>query len=154
MATIKNILCPIDFSECSGKALDYAIDLAKKVDADLRLLHVYEDPIAAIPFAMVGTGGLPSAPIDVVIDARKKRASEIERLQIMCREHGLTTQVEELEGSPVDTIVKAAAMHKADLIVMGTHGRKGISHMMIGSIAERVVRLAPCPVLTVRATSH
>jgi nucleotide-binding universal stress UspA family protein len=154
MATIKNILCPIDFSECSHQALDYAIDLAKTLGANMRLLHVYQDPISSIPFAIGGTAGLPTAPIELIVEARKQRDAEIARMQQVCRDRGISTEVEEIEGAPALTIVMAAEDHKVDLIVMGTHGRTGIAHAMVGSIAERVVRLSPCPVLTVRGTRN
>ncbi len=159
MADIKNILCPIDFSKCSGVALDYSIELAKTLKASLHLLHVYQDPLSTIPFGRPGTGDVvgavarqqtPSTPIAAIEDARQKRAAEIQRLHQMCTEHGIATSVEEIEGVPAATIVKAAQDRKTDLIVMGTHGRSGIAHLMVGSVAERVVRLAQCPVLTVR----
>lgn len=151
MSTIKNILCPIDFSKCAIDALDYAIELAKVVKADLKLLHVYEDPLASIPFARTGSAGEPTAPIEIIEEARRKRVAEIERLQALCVSHGVGTKVQEIEGTPAQTIVKVAADTHVDLIVMGTHGRTGLSHALVGSVAERVVRLAPCPVLTVRA---
>jgi nucleotide-binding universal stress UspA family protein len=150
VADIKNILCPIDFSKCSGAALDYAMELAKTLNAGLHLLHVYQDPLASVPFARPGTAGAPSAPIDEIEQARKKRTTEIQRLQKVCIDHGVATRVEEVEGVPATSIVAAAQAAKADLIVMGTHGRSGLAHIMVGSVAERVVRLAQCPVLTVR----
>jgi len=150
MVQVQNILCPIDFSECSAHALDYARDFAKVVGANLHLLHVYEDPIATIPFAVAGTAGLPTAPVDLVREARKAHALEAERLQKLCADHGVTTHVEEVEGVPAETIIDVAKKKKIDLIVMGTHGRTGLSHLVVGSIAERIVRLATCPVLTVR----
>ncbi len=149
MNDIKNILCPIDFSECSGHALDYAIDLAKSLKANLYLLHVYQDPLASIPFARPNTAGAPTAPIDVVEEARHKRKAEIERLRKMSADHGVSTRVAEIEGVPAQTIAATAKDDNADLIVMGTHGRTGLAHAMVGSVAERVVRNAHCPVLTV-----
>ena len=151
MVKIQSILCPIDFSDCSGHALDYARDLAKLLGASLRLLHVYEDPISTIPFAIAGTAGLPTTPVDLVNEARSHRLVEASRLQKLCTEHGVTTHVEEVEGLPAETIIKVAKDTHADLIVMGTHGRTGLSHLVVGSIAERVVRLSSCPVLTVRS---
>lgn len=151
--TIKNILCPIDFSACSSEALDYAVELAKKLGADLHLLHVYQDPLAGIPFARPNTAGAPAAPLEVIEQARAARKTEIERLRKLCTDHGITTRVEEIEGVPAATIVKAASDNKTDLIVMGTHGRTGLAHVVVGSVAERVVRLSPCPVLTVRGKS-
>ena len=151
MAIIKSILCPIDLSECSAHALDYAIAFSKTLRANLQLLHVYEDPIARVPFGRAGTAGLASAARDDVEEARKKRYVEIERLHQLCREHGLTTDAEEVEGVPAETIVKVAQERNFDLIAMGTHGRTGLKHVLLGSVAERVVRTASCPVLTVRS---
>jgi nucleotide-binding universal stress UspA family protein len=116
VADIKNILCPIDFSNCSGVALDYAVELAKTLKASLHLLHVYQDPLSTIPFGRPGTGDVvgavarqqtPSAPIAAIEEARQKRADEIVRLHKMCTAHGIVTSVEEIEGVPTATIVKA-----------------------------------------------
>jgi nucleotide-binding universal stress UspA family protein len=150
MVEIKNILCPIDFSKCSGTALDYAINFAKMCGANLHLIHVYQDPLSAIPFARPGTAGPATAPYEVIEEARRKRTEEIQRLKKMCVERGVNTSVDEIEGVPASVIVDLAKTGKSDLIVMGTHGRSGLAHIMVGSVAERVVRLAHCPVLTVR----
>lgn len=151
MPKIQNILCPIDFSQSAMNALDYAIELAKVVRADIKLLHVYEDPLASIPFARTGSAGDPTAPIEIIEEARRKRIAEIERLQAMCASHGVQAKVQEIEGTPAQTIVKVAGETGIDLIIMGTHGRTGLSHALVGSVAERVVRQSPCPVLTVRS---
>ncbi len=153
MPNIKKILCPIDFSACSAEALDYAKELAKMLGASVHLLHVYQDPLANVPFARANTSGAPSAPIDEIEAARRGRKTEIERLQKVCTDHGVPTQVEEVEGVPASAIVEAASRAKVDLIVLGTHGRTGLAHVVVGSVAERVVRLAQCPVLTVRGKS-
>ncbi|HEX2677096.1 MAG TPA: universal stress protein, partial [Polyangiales bacterium] len=68
----------------------------------------------------------------------------------LCQSHGVGARVDEVEGVPATAIVKVATDTKTDLVVMGTHGRTGLAHVVVGSVAERVVRLAPCPVLTVR----
>lgn len=150
MVNIKTILCPIDFSACSSEALDYALDLARQLKANLHLLHVYQDPLAGIPFARPNTSGAAAAPIEVIEEARKARKTEIERIRTMCTDHGVSTRIEEIEGVPAAAIVKAATDSASDLVVMGTHGRTGLAHVVVGSVAERVVRLSPCPVLTVR----
>lgn len=149
MPVIKNILCPIDFSKCSERSLDYAAGLAKTLGADMHLVHAYVDPLASIPFGRAGTAGPPAADPEVISDARSKRQREIERLQKLCENHGVNTSVREVEGEPRKVICETAESEKVDLIIMGTHGRTGAARALIGSVSERVVRTAPCPVLVV-----
>ena len=146
MSEIKRILVPTDFSATADAALDYAIDLAATLGASVSLVHVFDDPFVA--------GGVFSgeyAPIpqemrqEILEDLRRRLEGTVAR-------HGhseLSPQV--LIGPTARTIVDSARDARADLIVMGTHGRSGISHVLLGSIAERVVRTAECPVLTVRS---
>ena len=146
MSAIKRILVPTDFSATADAALVYAIDLAARLGASVSLVHVFDDPFVA--------GGVFSgeyAPMpqemreEMLQDLRRRLADTVAR-------HGhseLSPQV--LIGPTARTIVESAQAANADLIVMGTHGRGGISHVLLGSIAERVVRTAECPVLTVRS---
>ena len=149
MSYIKKILCPIDFSECSERALDYAARMAKTLAADLQLLHAYVDPLSSIPFARTSSAGAPSAEPEIVAQARKHRKDEILRLQDMCAQHGVATQVEEVEGEARKVINEVALRDNVDLIIMGTHGRTGAARALLGSVSERVVRSSPCPVLIV-----
>ena len=149
MPEIKNILCPIDFSKCSERALDYAARMASLLNAELHLVHAYIDPLTSIPFGRANTSGPPAADPELISAAKQERSKEVERLQAVCDKHGVRTTVKEVEGEPRNVICKVAKDDGADLIIMGTHGRTGAARALIGSVAERVVRTAPCPVLTV-----
>ena len=131
---IERILVATDFSLCSLHALERAEALARKVDAELVLLHV-----AAVPVAGVSTVGLAHAAVE------RELAATVERLH----HHRVKARSLLREGAPDEEILIAAETERASLVVMGTHGRKGVAHMLLGSVAERVVRAAPCPVLTV-----
>jgi universal stress protein A len=144
--TFKTILVPTDFSPASARALEYAQLVAARFSASLHLLHVAEDPVAAVgPEAYVVD--LPALREQVVQDAERRLT------QVAAPLSGVTVTTEVLIGSPARTIAKIAADRGADLIVMGTHGRGGLAHLLLGSVAERVIRMAPCPVLTVREHS-
>lgn len=139
----KCILFATDFSPASEQPFHYAAGLARRFGARLRLLHVLEDAIA------VGTElYLPEPP-----DLRERRLSDarlvLERL--MASTVDLDVACEVRSGSPKREIVNAAGDWGCDLIVLGTHGRGAVTHFLMGSVAESVVRTAPCPVLTVRA---
>jgi len=143
MVTLKKILCPVDHSECSYLALKYAISLALKDEAKLYLMHVIDS-------RLYDTEMYKFSPYKLnEIDESKIRADLMKSLP-----EG-TTDVLEVEtivvnGVPFNEIINAATEINVDLIVIGTHGRTGISHVMLGSVAEKIVRKAPCPVLTVR----
>ena len=143
MVTLKKILCPVDHSECSYLALKYAISLALKDEAKLYLMHVIDSRLYDTEIYKFGPHKLNE------IDVSKIRADLMKSLP-----EG-TTDVLEVEtivvnGVPFNEIINAATEINVDLIVIGTHGRTGISHVMLGSVAEKIVRKAPCPVLTVR----
>lgn len=143
MVTLKKILCPVDHSECSYLALKYAISLALKDEAKLYLMHVIDS-------RLYDTEMYKFSPYKLnEIDESKIRTDLMKSLP-----EG-TTDVLEVEtivvkGVPFNEIINAATEISVDLIVIGTHGRTGISHVMLGSVAEKVVRKAQCPVLTVR----
>jgi len=147
MVAIRKVLCPIDFSETSRLALEYAVDLSLKMDADLTLLHVYQAPGYAMPeglgVVMAGPEEM-AAVVSGVDDLMKQWRADAEGLGA----RDVKTRTE-LGGTPAE-IARVAAEGGHDLIVMGTHGRTGIGHALLGSTAERVIRHAPCPVLVVR----
>ena len=146
--TIKRILVPIDFSRDSDAALQYAVSLAQQLGASVHLLHVIENELAAGMWsAGVYTAPVPGLHVDVVRGAEQR----LERMipTIAGARYGLEHDVR--TGPPAATIVEFARDELSDLIVMGTHGRTGLAHALIGSVAEQVVRTAPCPVLTLRA---
>jgi nucleotide-binding universal stress UspA family protein/mono/diheme cytochrome c family protein len=141
---LKRILVPLDFSANSAYALDYAHALARKFDASLHLVHVCEVP------SMI-TGSMDAYAI-AYTDWSQQLGEEAEReLTKTARAFtDITVSTEVLFGNPARSIVSAAAADRTDLIVMGTHGHGAVMHMVLGNVAERVVRTAPCPVLTVR----
>ena len=146
MTAIKRILCAVDFSEFSRHALDEAIAIAHLYDACVTALHVFPLAIAADPFA-----GLPEfQPFRLT---KRHRAHLLQQLSAFTASEGaearrITTALR--EGADVHLeILEAAAQMKPDLLVMGTHGRSGFQHMMLGSVAEKVLHKARCPVLTV-----
>ncbi|HYT67778.1 MAG TPA: universal stress protein [Vicinamibacterales bacterium] len=144
MINLKTILVPSDFSECSDAALRYGLELARRFDATLHLLHVVQDPLTQ-PWAAEGF----SAPLFEVVDKWQKEAKERLARSIPAADAGRVTVAATI-GWPYAEILHYAVEHSVDLIVMGTHGRGGVTHMLLGSIAEKVIRRAPCPVLTVR----
>jgi nucleotide-binding universal stress UspA family protein len=131
---IERILVPTDFSLCSLNALGQAEELARTRGAELMLLHVERVPVAGSRMAEVTHAA-----------AEAELARTTERL----RAHGLEVRGILRMGAADEEILSVAETERADLLVMGTHGRKGVAHMVLGSVAERVVRGAPCPVLTV-----
>ena len=142
----KHILVPIDFSAPSDAALEYARTVATRFGASLHLLHVAEDPYRAFYSAEVYVPEVEGLREEILSDS-------LTRLKALLRTPDLTelhAAAEAVIGTPASTIVEYAAGRGMDLIVMGTHGRGGMSHLLLGSVAERVVRTASCPVLTVR----
>jgi nucleotide-binding universal stress UspA family protein len=141
---IKRILVPTDFSANSERALDYATAMAKRFGAAVHLLHVCEVP------SMV-TGSMDAYAI-AYTDWSQRLGEDAERelTRLQTRLTGIPVTTEVLFGNPARSIVTAATTNAADLIIMGTHGHGPMMHLMMGNVAERVVRMAPCPVLTVR----
>jgi nucleotide-binding universal stress UspA family protein len=144
MITLKTILVPSDFSECSDAALRYGLELARRFDARLHVLHVVQDPLTQ-PWAAEGF----SAPLFEMVEKWQQDAKARLAAAIPLADIGRVT-VSATVAWPYAEILRYAVDNGVDLIVMGTHGRSGVSHVLLGSIAERVVRRAPCPVLTVR----
>lgn len=145
--TLKKILCPVDFSDLSLNALKFAVDLCSKFQAELHLLHVFEgyDALSLNP-------ELAMSPMP----------EWLPKLRQLCHEKLAALPSPELaarcpaivradrEGPAIHEILEYAAQHQIDLIVLATHGRTGLKHLLMGSVAENVVRSATCPVLTVR----
>lgn len=141
---IKSILVPVDFSSNSARALDYAHALATRLGASLHLIHVCEVPA-------LRTGSMDAYAI-AYSNWSQQLGDEAERqlLTLTPKLTGVMVSTEVLFGNPARAIVTAAEARKPDLIVMGTHGHGALMHALMGNVAERVVRLASCPVLTVR----
>lgn len=145
---IKKVLVPVDFSECSRKALQYAVPLARQFGARIALVHV----MPANYFV-----GSEFGPVDFPVpEVEWREGSERELQAIAAREVGeeLAGGVFVRQGQPAHEIAACAAEWEADLIVLSTHGRTGLRHVLVGSVAENVVRYAPCPVLVVREHGH
>jgi universal stress protein A len=151
MKPFTKILHPTDFSECADAALERAVDLRQRFSATLTLFHAYEVPVI-YPDASVFTGDVIKALEDA---SRAQMARVKERADRFAREiagDGRPPEIaiKQAMGSPWREIVEEAKAGHYDLIVMGTHGRTGLMHLVTGSVTERVVRMAPCPVLTLR----
>jgi nucleotide-binding universal stress UspA family protein len=142
---IKTLLFPTDFSNGARAAMDYALSLAKDYQAKLVLLYVIQD-------ISIAEWYIPStlSVADLVEDMQKSAQKEMDKWGEEAR--GRVKDVEQIveRGVPFVEIIRTAKEKNADMIVIGTHGRTGIDHMLFGSTAEKVVRKAPCPVLTVR----
>ena len=151
---INRILVPVDFSAHSGRALRYATTLADRFNATVEVLHVVEDPFISGAWSPEAVApNIPELLADLVATARGKlNAMKVAAIRqgVRLETTVLTTVV---TGKPADSITDYARTERFDLIVMGTHGRTGLSHALLGSVAERVARKAPCPVLTVRETA-
>ena len=143
------ILVPTDFSAPSAKALAYGGELARTFGASLHVLHAVEEPLAQ-GWNGYGLPVLPELRADVLADAQRQLEQAVPRLE---RDRQATELVIRL-GEPWREIVTFARERQVDLIVMGTHGRGGMAHLLLGSVAEKVMRGAPCPVLTVRHPEH
>src|SRR5262245_15107785 len=146
MITLKLILVPTDFSEPSAAALRYGTAFADTFHASLHLLHVVEEPVVF---------GWETYDPAAVRASREQSARQLLRQLLPDAERErFGTHCEVRVGSPFVQIVRYAREQDIDLIVMGTHGRGPIAHMLLGSVAEKVVRKASCPVLTVRHPGH
>lgn len=146
MAAMRRILHPSDFSRASGAAFRRAIALAKANRGEVLVAHVLAPVVP-----MVGEGYLsPKVYAEIEAASRAEAKKRLDRLVASARASGARARGLLLEGTPHAAIVRAARGQKADVIVMGTHGRSGLAKFFLGSVAERVVATAPCPVLTVR----
>jgi nucleotide-binding universal stress UspA family protein len=149
--SIQHILVAHDFSETAEKALDFALDLAAKLGAHVTAMHAYELPTYAFPEGPVLT-------VEMIAQIERAAATALEGIVARAarRSPAVKVKTELRHGSAWKEIDQAAADLKVDLVVLGTHGRKGIARALLGSVAEKVVRTATCPVLTVRGgeTAH
>lgn len=142
---LQTILVPVDFSDHSRRALEYAIELAKGFKARLHLLHSYHVPIpASYPEG-------PTLPAEMFAGLRQQAETRLAELATHAKSSGLEVDTHLLAEDAVSAILYTAESCGADLIVMGSRGLTGIKHVVLGSVAERTLRNAPCPVLTVKA---
>lgn len=146
MILLKNILVATDFGEPADAALTYGRDLARTFGASLHVVHVADDVVVRFASEASMTV-LPDLQRELEEDARKRIAALVtdeDRTMLGAKEAVITST------RTADAIVEYATDHAIDLIVTGTHGRRALAHALMGSVAERIVRTAPCPVLTIR----
>lgn len=150
MMAVKNVLVATDFGEASDRALEYGRELARTFGASLHILHVVENFVARY----ATDAGYINFP-DIQAQFEESAAAGLKRL--MSDDDRRTLRVKGVvrtSSSPAAEIAAYAGSEGIDLIVIGTHGRGALAHLLMGSVAERVVRIAPCPVLTVHAAEH
>jgi len=150
MLTLKTVLVPTDFSEASESALRYGKAMAEAFGASLHVVHVMEDLLAHAWAAEVYVSSMPQLRDEI----EKESQQRLGALLTDGERKALRAETALLAGNPFLEIIRYAKTHGVDLIVMGTHGRGPIAHMLLGSVAEKVVRKSPCPVLTVREAQH
>ncbi len=150
VANIAKILAATDFSEDSGLALDYAKEFAAKFGAEIVLLHV-DQPLAPVMMTPeLGPAMDVGAMSRIAEEQRLLAQRELDKIIKGIRDGGLKGKCLLKVGSPFLEILHTAQAENCDMIVLGTHGRTGLAHVLMGSVAERVVQKSPCPVLTVR----
>jgi nucleotide-binding universal stress UspA family protein len=147
---ISSILAPTDFSTHSARAVRYACQLAERLNAPLHLLHVLSEIVPAGPDPLL----MPVMPPQFYKENEERALATLEQLPEPTWEKPSEVIRAVRWGSPVDTIVSYAIDHRIGMIVIATHGRSGLSHVLLGSVAEHIVRDSPCPVLTIRDNSR
>ena len=150
MPPIKSILVPTDFSPASDIAFRYALDMAVTQGRAIHLIHALDDTSFATAYPDGIYAELPGLREQVMAEANRR----LQPMVAECAAAGVPATAQTAVGRPARLIANVAKARATDLIVMGTHGRGGFAHMVLGSVAERVVRTAPCAVLTVRDSSH
>ena len=147
MISLKKILCPIDHSDCSKEALKYAVSFAMRDEAKLYLLHIidirsFNESLNAMPTQIPDNETLEQLRIKLLDCIPEEIRDDMD------------VEATVIQGIPFAEIISTAKKKEIDMIVIGSHGRTGLKHMMMGSVSEKVVRKAPCPVLTVRQPGH
>jgi universal stress protein A len=151
IVSLRRILFPTDFSDPAKEAQQYACTLAEKFDAQLHALHIVHDPFHSIPAARV-SWAVPEHD-DLKQHVESARLHLLRELGDEWTDRRRAVCSVKL-GLPAEEILNYVDQHEIDLIVIGTHGRRGLSHMLLGSVAEKLVRIATCPVLTVHPKGH
>ncbi len=152
MQSIRKILIPVDFSECSAAAVEQAVWLAASSRAELELLHVWQAATFLAPD--LGLSGAPPAALAFSELLEAQARQQLGKFEHELAVRGIrVARASAEQGDPWRVIVEAAKYRECDLLVMGTHGRTGLEHALLGSVVEKVLRHAPCPVLSVRAAS-
>jgi nucleotide-binding universal stress UspA family protein len=150
MPNFSKIVAATDFSEDSDLALGYAEEMARKFSSEMIILHV-DQPLAPVMMTPeLGPAMDVGAMSRIAEEQRLLAQRELDKIAGRLRDSGIKVKSQLKVGSPFLEILHTAQNENADLIVLGTHGRTGLAHVLMGSVAERVVQKAPCPVLTVR----
>lgn len=149
MIDLKRILIATDFTNHSEVALRYATAFGKAFNAEVLLCHVLESPDFLAQLPPISEGYFPSNLPEI-----QEKHARVQCEQVLAAVGLSQARVLLRHGAPWSEIVRAAREESADLIILGTHGRGAVAHILLGSVAEKVVRLAPCPVLTVRSGEH
>ena len=147
MASIRRILCPLDFSRFSRHAFEQAVTLAREFGAEISAVHVYA--VAPVGVVVPAGGPVVADPIRLTPAVRASLTSNIREFTQEIDAAGVTVNTDVIQGDPVEAVLDRATTWGADLIVMGTHGRTGLERLVVGSVTEKVLRKASCPVLTV-----
>ena len=147
MVAFRHILVPTDFGKYSQRALDVAVELSQKFDASLTLLHVYEIPTYAY-------ASMSFTPVELLSSVAEAAQQEFDAALVTLRSQSPGAKGILRRGVAWEVILAAIEETRADLVVMGTHGHRGIAHILLGSVAEKIVRLSRVPVLTVRAPAE
>ncbi len=143
---LKTIVVGTDFSVCAARALSFAVSLAASQGAKIHIVHVLVEPVQAFDVA----GALPYLDVSTQKEWEEATKKRLAAAVASAEKRGVPATSEFFWGRPSDAIIDAARKAKASLVVLGTHGRNALEKLLIGSTAERVVRLCPVPVLTVR----
>jgi nucleotide-binding universal stress UspA family protein len=146
MIRLAKLLVPTDFSEDSEQAARYAVELAKRFQAEIHCIHVVDIPADLMSTSDYYMTGPSEQFVDQLREESKKNLEAFTEKNL----EGAQVQTAFLEGSPFVEIIRYARDQQIDLVVIATHGRTGLKHVLFGSVAEKVVRKAPCPVLVVK----
>ena len=146
MISLRRVLLATDFSDCSRAAQAYACELVEQFGGELHVLHVLPDPILMMP----EPGTPASLPQNYLLDLKEGAEKALDRLIPADWQARHKVRRATRLGNPASEIIRYGSEHQIDLIVVGTHGRGAMAHLLLGSVAERVVRQAQCPVLTIR----
>jgi nucleotide-binding universal stress UspA family protein len=145
MPEIRRILCATDFSPASTRVYQYAVELASRLQAEIMLIHAYQIPAYTLP------DGVVEVPVEVETGIRERLTKQLSDFASSVDAKGVKIEAKLFDGVPYVEITRAARDLNADLVIIGTHGRTGLAHLLLGSVAERVVRTCEVPVLTIRA---
>jgi len=150
MIRLAKLLVPTDFSEDSEQAARYAVELAKRFQAEIHCIHVVDIPADLLSTSAYYMTGPSESFLDQIREESKKNLEAFAKKNL----EGAPMRTAFLEGSPFVEIIRYARNQEIDLVVIATHGRTGLRHVLFGSVAEKVVRKAPCPVLVVKREEH